>query len=269
MSDSDDGWEELERENRLLTRKLARLESNVKQMERVQDSNAKLLTNLMRELEEERARSNSLLLNVLPQHVIDRLNQGADVIADRYGSVTVLFSDLVGFTDLSRKMPAEELVAELNSLFSEFDALSQRMSVEKVKTIGDAYMVVAGLPGTRADHTVAVAEMALEMVEAVDRRGRSASPRWQIRIGMHTGPAVAGVIGRRKFVYDVWGETVNVANRLESSAPPGGIHVSEAVASAVRSQFGLEPRGSTELKGLGRMKTYLLAPRPEGNHRST
>jgi adenylate cyclase len=268
VSGRDETLHALARENRLLARKLARLETNMQQMERVQDSNAKLLTNLMHELEEERARSSSLLLNILPEHVIDRLNNGASVIADRYAAVTVLFSDLVGFTDLSTRIPAEELVADLNTLFSEFDELGERTSVEKVKTIGDAYMVVGGLPGTRSDHTLAVAEMALGMVAVVDRLGESASSRWQMRVGVHTGPAVAGVIGQRKFVYDVWGETVNVANRLESTAPPGGIHVSEAVAAAVKGRFDLEHRGSVDLKGVGNVKTFLLTA-AKGNARSS
>jgi class 3 adenylate cyclase len=249
--------EDLRRENRLLARKLARMDSNVRQMEEMQDSTSKLLSSLMRELDQERARSQSLLLNILPQAIIDRLG-GGETIADRYDSVTVLFSDLVGFTSISSELEPQLLVSELNKLFSEFDALCERTEVEKIKTIGDAYLAVGGLPGTRTDHATAVAELALGMVEAVERLNRSSDRNWRIRIGVHSGPAVAGVIGTRKFVYDVWGDTVNVASRLESSAEPNRIHVSEPVAEALRGSFDLEPRGTVDLKGKGKTESYLL-----------
>jgi adenylate cyclase len=250
--------EQLEKENRLLARKLARLEGNMRQMEEIQDTNSKLLSKLMRELDEERSRSRALLLNILPQPIIDRLEAGEELIADRYDSVTVLFSDFVGFTTISSEMPAPVLVTELNRLFSEFDALCERTSIEKIKTIGDAYLAVGGLPGSRTDHTAAVAEMALEMVSAIERVNESAQADWRIRIGIHTGPAVAGVIGTRKFVYDVWGDTVNVASRLEGSSEADRIHVSEPVADALAEGFDVEPRGSIQVKGKGEMRTFFL-----------
>ena len=250
--------EDLQRENRLLARKLARMDTNVRQMEEMQDSTSKLLSSLMRELDQERARSHSLLLNILPQAIIDRLGDGETTIADRYASVTVLFGDLVGFTSISSELEPQLLVSELNRLFSEFDALCERTEVEKIKTIGDAYLAVGGLPGTRADHATAVAELALGMVEAVARLNMSSGRDWKIRIGVHSGPAVAGVIGTRKFVYDVWGDTVNVASRLESSAEPNRIHISEPVAEALRGTFDLEPRGTIDLKGKGSTKSFLL-----------
>ncbi|HEX9235498.1 MAG TPA: adenylate/guanylate cyclase domain-containing protein [Actinomycetota bacterium] len=250
-----------EKENRLLTRKLSRLEQNVRQMEEIQDANSKLLSKLMLELEQERAKSHRLLLNILPQQIIDRLETGESVIADRYESVTVLFSDFVGFTSISARMAASVLVEELNRLFLEFDALCQETSVEKIKTIGDAYMAVGGLPDTRPDHTVAVAEMALEMLAVIERVNATAEAAWKIRIGVHTGPAVAGVIGSRKFVYDVWGDTVNMASRLESSSLPGRIHVSKDVADRLGSGFLLEPRGTVELKGKGATETFFLSVR--------
>jgi adenylate cyclase len=258
MDDRAPSPEDLQRENRLLARKLARMDSNVRQMEEMQDSTSKLLSSVMRELDQERARSHSLLLNILPQAIIDRLDAGETTIADRYPSVTVLFSDLVGFTALSSDLKPHALVAELNRLFSEFDALCERCEVEKIKTIGDAYLAVGGLPGTRADHVVAVAELALGMVEAVARLNVSTGRDWRIRIGIHTGPVVAGVIGTRKFVYDVWGDTVNVASRLESSSEPNRIHVSEPVAHTLRAIFELEPRGTLELKGKGETASYFL-----------
>jgi class 3 adenylate cyclase len=248
----------LDRENRLLTRKLARLDSNVRQMEEMQDATSKLLSGLMRELEEEKARSQALLLNILPQQIIDRLEAGEGVIADRFSDVTVLFSDLVGFTETSSDMDPQRLVSELNALFSRFDALCERTGVEKIKTIGDAYMAVGGLPGTRSDHVVATAELAMGMVEAIPGVADPSRRPWSIRIGIHSGPAVAGVIGTRKFVYDVWGDTVNVASRLEMTSEPDRIHVSEAVAEGLRGRFELETRGVIELKGKGRTESFFL-----------
>jgi len=258
MDDRAPSPEALQRENRLLARKLARMDTNVRQMEEMQDSTSKLLSSLMRELDQERARSHSLLLNILPQAIIDRLGEGETTIADRYDSVTVLFSDLVGFTSISSELEPQLLVSDLNRLFSEFDALCERTEVEKIKTIGDAYLAVGGLPGTRADHATAVAELALGMVEAVARLNVSSGRDWRIRIGVHSGPAVAGVIGTRKFVYDVWGDTVNVASRLESSAEPNLIHISKPVAEALRGTFDLEPRGTIDLKGKGKTESFLL-----------
>jgi class 3 adenylate cyclase len=252
---------ELERENRTLARRLSRLAVNVGQMEDLQDSNAKLLSTLMVELEEERAKSERLLLNVLPRRVVDRLQAGETVIADRHEAVTVLFSDFVGFTSLSSDLPATVVVDELNRLFSAFDALCERNGVEKIKTIGDAYMAVGGLPETRPDHAVAIAETALGMIDVVDRSTGSRG-EWRVRIGIHSGPCVAGVIGTRKFIYDVWGDTVNVASRLETSSLPGRVHLSAAVAGLLGDRFELEPREAIELKGKGRSQTYFLARRP-------
>jgi adenylate cyclase len=251
----------LERENRALARKLARIEANLRESERMNDGTSKLLSRLTQDLEEEQARSLALLRNILPQTIIDRLEAGEQTIADRYGSVTVLFSDFVGFTQISSGLEAGALVAELNRLFSRFDALCEEHGVEKIKTIGDAYFAVGGLAGTRADHEVAVAELALGMLGAVRDVAAQTGTGWKIRIGLHTGPAVAGVIGTRKFVYDVWGDTVNVASRLESSAEPDSIHVSESVAEALRASFDLTPRGRVELKGKGETPTFLLADR--------
>jgi class 3 adenylate cyclase len=211
----------------------------------------------MADLEVEQARSHDLLLNVLPQSIIDRLNAGEGLIADRHDDVAVVFSDFVGFTEISGRVPVASLVTSLNALFSAFDAASASLGVEKIKTVGDAYMAAAGLPGSNPDHVRAAADLALAMRAAVDEAGDP----WQVRIGLHSGPVAAGVIGTTKFVYDLWGDAVNIASRLESTAPPGGIQVSAGVAAALGDDFELEPRGVVDLKGKGSTETYLLLRR--------
>ncbi|MFN2614945.1 MAG: adenylate/guanylate cyclase domain-containing protein [Actinomycetota bacterium] len=250
-----DDFQALEKENRTLAKKLSRLETSIRDVEEMRDSTARLMTSLAKELDDERARSHSLLLNILPQPIIDRLGAGEQTIADRYDDVTVLFSDLVGFTSISSSLDATTLVTQLNAMFSQFDELCARYEVEKIKTIGDAYLAVGGLPGTREDHTVAVAELATGMRDVIVDMGDP----WRIRIGLHRGPAVAGVIGTHKFVYDVWGDTVNTASRLETSAKPNAIHVSREVAERLGDRFEVRARGRIELKGKGQVETYVLS----------
>ena len=245
------------KENLRLARRVTRLEATMQNLEEIRDTNARLLDRVMAELDAERARSHSLLLNVLPQHIIDRLNTGETLIADRHDDVAVVFTDFVGFTEISSRLPVAALVSELNALFSIFDAHCRALGVEKIKTIGDAYMAAAGLPGTAEDHVSAVADLALAMAAAV----RDAGDTWHVRIGIHTGPVVAGVIGSRKFVYDLWGDTVNVASRLESTSAPDRIQVSEAVAAALAGRYLLEARGNVELKGKGPTRAYFLVRR--------
>ena len=249
---------DLDKQNRSLLRKLERLQSNMRQLEEIRDTNGTLLSNLMRELDEERTRSRALLLNILPQGIVDRLETGETLIADRYDRVTVVMSDLVGFTSISARLEPRLLVSELNRLFSEFDAICARSGMEKIKTIGDAYLAVGGLPGTREDHVAAAGEMALSMMEALVRVNRAGTGGWRIRIGVHTGPAVAGVIGTWKFVYDVWGDTVNVASRLESTSLPDHIHVSATVARELGAAFETESRGVVHLKGTDDAETFFL-----------
>jgi adenylate cyclase len=252
---------DLEKENRVLARKLARMDSNVRQMEAMQDSTSVLLTRLTRELEEEKARSQSLLLNVLPQRIVDRLESGETQIADRLPEVTVLFGDIVGFTETSSNLEPHVLVAELNALFSRFDALCEEAGVEKIKTIGDAYMVAAGIPLERADHAEAIADMALAMGPQLARCAAEAGEALDVRIGIDSGPVVAGVIGQSKFSYDLWGDVVNTASRMESHAEPGTIQVTERAYARLRPNFELVPRGTIEVKGKGPMKSYLLTGR--------
>jgi class 3 adenylate cyclase len=203
-----------------------------------------------------------LLLNVLPAAVAAKLKQQVGIIADRVDDVSVLFSDLVGFTPLSLRMAPTELVELLNRVFSGFDELADRYGVEKIKTIGDAYMVAGGLIEPDPDHLAAMASMALAMLEHV-RALNAEFPGLSLRVGIHSGSVIAGVIGIRKFTYDIWGDTVNTASRLEYHGAPGRVHVSDTVHARLQGRFAFEPRGSVELKGRGAMETYFLdAPVP-------
>jgi class 3 adenylate cyclase len=213
----------------------------------------------MEELDAERAKSDGLLLNILPGSVAERLKSSARSIADGFPEVSVLFADMVGFTKLSARLSPEELVGGLNEMFSSFDDLADALGVEKIKTIGDAYMAVAGLHGEK-DHAARVADMALAMLERVAKMDRFDEPL-SVRIGIHSGPAVAGVIGKRKFIYDVWGDTVNTASRMESHGAPGAIHVTEDTKKLIERAFVFEERGEIDVKGKGPMRTWFLRSR--------
>ena len=255
----------LRKEAARLARRVGQLETTLRDVELARDANTRLLDRIMAELEVERARSRDLLLNILPQAIIDRLNGGERVIADRFDDVAVVFSDFVGFTEISARLPVSKVVSSLNEMFSGFDAACAALGVEKIKTIGDAYLAAAGLPraeageapNTSTNHVARAAELALTMLSVVDAVG----PPWRIRIGIHNGPVVAGVIGTSKFVYDLWGDAVNVASRLEASSEPGRIQVSASVAAATSAQFLLEPRGRIDLKGKGSTETFFLLDR--------
>ena len=209
-------------------------------------------------LAEEHGRSERLLLNILPAPISARLKANEEAIADGFADVTVLFADLVGFTELSQKLTPRALVAMLNRVFSSFDDLAEELGMEKIKTIGDCYMVVAGLPEPRPGHVEATARMALGIRAALDRVNKEAGYGLRLRIGMHTGPVIAGVIGKRKFIYDVWGDTVNTASRMESSGSPDEIQVTQAVHDRLVGAFSFTPRGRIKAKGLGEMETYFL-----------
>jgi class 3 adenylate cyclase len=212
----------------------------------------------MRMLDEERARAEALLLNILPEPIAARLKRSGESIAEHSGGVTVLFADIAGFTPLSASKTPQELVDLLNRVFTEFDHLADQHGLEKIKTIGDAYMAVAGLPQPQADHAARAARMALAMHEAIARVARESGEALVLRIGLHSGPVVAGVIGKRKFAYDLWGDTVNTASRMESHGVPGAIHCTEATRALLDGGFRLEPRGPVEIKGKGTMNTFLL-----------
>ena len=200
-----------------------------------------------------------LLLNILPEGIARRLREGERVIADRIEEATLLFADIVNFTTMSSRMTPTEVVALLNDVFSLFDDLVDRYDLEKIKTIGDAYMVVGGLPGQSPDHVERVADMAIELCEQVRRIARQ--PDLQFRVGIHVGPIVAGVIGVKKFIYDVWGDTVNVASRMESHGIPGAIQVTSAVYERLRDRYRFEERGLVDIRGKGQLQTWFLVGR--------
>ena len=212
----------------------------------------------LKEIQTEREKSERLLLNVLPPPIAERLKEGEVVIADNYAEVTVLFADIVSFTTLSAEMLPATLVALLNDIFSEFDQLARHFGLEKIKTIGDNYLIVGGLPTPRPDHAEAIAEMALGMQDVMRKIFTDQGQPVQIRVGMHIGPVVAGVIGRQKFSYDLWGATVNIASRMQSQGVPGQIQVTEAVHQRLRDKYKFEERGIVPVKNIGDMRTYFL-----------
>lgn len=209
-------------------------------------------------LEIERAKSEAILRNTLPDAIVDRLKASDGLIADDHVEVTVLFGDIVDFTPWSADKPAREVLDFLNQIFSRFDRLVGEYDLEKIKTVGDCYMVAAGAPTPRADHVEVAARLALAMQAEAARLSAEQGTPMLFRIGLHTGPLIAGVIGEKRFLYDVWGDTVNMASRLESHGIPGAIQVSAEVAERLRGRFALEPRGEVEIKGKGLVETYLL-----------
>jgi adenylate cyclase len=210
------------------------------------------------ELRAEKERSEALLRNILPRTIIERMRRGETVIADHIDEATILFSDLVGFTELAARLPAGRTIELLGLLFSRFDELAAAHGLEKIKTIGDAYMVAGGIPEKLKDHATAMAEMALAMLDCTAATSVTLGEPLQLRIGLHTGALIAGVIGTHKFVYDVWGDTVNTASRMENLGLPGRIHVSAATRQALGDAYRFEPRGALEVKGKGMMETYFL-----------
>ncbi|MBD1939844.1 adenylate/guanylate cyclase domain-containing protein [Microcoleus sp. FACHB-68] len=233
----------------------------IEQLAQERTRQAEQLQKALHQLSKEQEKSERLLLNILPQPIAERLKQEQTIIADSFAEVTVLFADIVGFTQLASRISATELVQLLNEIFSAFDKLAVWHGLEKIKTIGDAYMVVGGLPMHRPDHAQAIAEMALDMQLAILKFNAEHREAFTIRIGIHTGPVVAGVIGTNKFIYDLWGDTVNIANRMESHGIPGCIQISAATYERLQHLYQFEMRGYIPIKGKGEMLTYLLAGR--------
>jgi class 3 adenylate cyclase len=212
-------------------------------------------------LEAERARSEGLLRNMLPEAIAERLKRRQGVIADAFGQVTVLFADIVDFTEHAARTPPEATVTLLNELFSQFDELTETRGLEKIKTVGDAYMVAGGLPDPMPDHTGAVADLALELLRVAAGRSLPDGRPVRLRIGLDSGPVVAGVIGRRKFSYDLWGDTVNTASRMQTSGVPGCIQVTERTRALLGDRYLFQERGRIQVKGKGTMRTYFLSGR--------
>lgn len=216
---------------------------------------------LTRQLKEEQARSERLLLNILPGPIAERLKRSPVSIADSFAEVTVLFADIVDFTPLSARITPTQVVELLNRIFSAFDALAERHGLEKIKTIGDAYMAVGGLPEPRSDHAAAIADLALEMREAVTELSAPLNEPLRLRIGLHIGPAVAGVIGAKKFIYDLWGDTVNLASRMQTHGEPDGIMITSILASALEATHRVERIGTIPIKGRGLVEVWRLVGR--------
>jgi adenylate cyclase len=213
---------------------------------------------MMEELRLAKERNETLLLSILPRAVVDRINDGASMVADHIPEATIVFADIVNFTPFSGQMTPTEVVGVLNRIFSVFDRLVDQHRAEKIKTIGDGYMVAVGIPEPCEDHAVIAARLSLAMLETFDTIRSELNAAIQLRVGIHTGPAIAGVIGERKFAYDIWGTTVNIASRMESHGAADRVHVSKAVADRVAGQFKLTPRGAVEVKGAGLMETFWL-----------
>ena len=198
------------------------------------------------------------MLNILPKPVADQLKQNSSTIAESFPEATVLFADIVGFTQLSAQKSPTEIVTLLNKIFSAFDQLADQHGLEKIKTIGDAYMVVGGLPMPKPDHAEAIAAMALDMQTAIDTFNQETGEAFIMRIGVSTGPVVAGVIGTHKFTYDLWGDTVNMASRMESHGIAGRIQVTDSTYDRLHNKYVFEERGTIDVKGKGEMITYWL-----------
>jgi PAS domain S-box-containing protein len=209
----------------------------------------------------EQHKSERLLLNILPKPIADQLKQFEGSLAQQFTESTILFADIVGFTPLAAQLPPLELLNLLNQIFSVFDQLAEKHGVEKIKTIGDAYMVAGGLPVPTDNHAEAIAQMALDMQQAIGKFQTQQGESFQIRIGINTGPVVAGVIGIKKFSYDLWGDAVNVASRMESLGLPGKIQVTAVTKERLQDKFLFEERGAIEVKGKGKMMTYWLTER--------
>jgi adenylate cyclase len=213
-------------------------------------------------LRQEQAKAENLLLNILPRSIADRLKAETQPIADQIGSASILFADVVDFTPWSERLPPAEVVGYLDHLFSHFDELAERYGLEKIKTIGDCYMVAAGVPTPRPDHARALALMAFDMVEAMRSDEVFGQLGLELRVGINSGPVVAGVIGRKRFLYDLWGDAVNTASRMESHGAPGRIQITRATYELLADEFECEPRGTIAVKGKGEVEVwYLIRPR--------
>ena len=216
------------------------------------------LGHFVRERDREREKSESLLLNVLPREIAAELREHGRTQARHYESVSILFADLVGFTPMSHELPPEEVLALLDRVFTEFDALVDAAGVEKVRTIGDAYMISAGAPTPRPDHAPVLVQVGLDMLQAIELHNTTSPHRLQLRVGINSGPAVAGVIGRSKFQWDIWGDTVNLASRMESHGQPGYVQIASGTRALIGDQFDVDARGEIDVKGRGPLPAWFV-----------
>jgi adenylate cyclase len=212
-------------------------------------------------LRSEQAKAENLLLNILPRSIADRLKAQTQTIADQFSSASILFADVVDFTPFSERLPPADVVGILDHLFSHFDALAERYELEKIKTIGDCYMVAAGVPSPRPDHARALALMALDMVEAMRSSDDVGHLGLELRVGINSGPVIAGVIGRKRFLYDLWGDAVNTASRMESHGTPGRVQITRSTYELLGDEFECEPRGPIPVKGKGDVEAWYLVGR--------
>jgi class 3 adenylate cyclase len=212
-----------------------------------------------RKLQAAHKEARSLLLNILPEMIADKLSRERKGIAERYEETTILFSDIVGFTELASGLSAEELVRILNGIFSRFDSIVEELGLEKIKTIGDGYMAASGVPRRREDHAAAAVRCGMRMLSVLEEFNGENGLHLALRVGIHSGSVIAGVIGKNKFSYDLWGDTVNIASRMESHGLPGRVHISESAYRLVKAEFSTEEREPISVKGKGLMKTYLVS----------
>jgi len=223
-----------------------------------------LLAVFARQRQDAQDRAETLLLNILPRSIADKLKAKPQTIADAFTEASILFADVADFTPMAERVSPVRVVEMLDQLFGHFDDLAERYQLEKIKTMGDCYMAAAGIPVPRPDHASAVAQMALDMLEAVREQGVMGSLGFELRIGINSGPVVAGVIGRKRFLYDLWGDAVNTAGRMQTEGTPGHIQITRATYELLRDEFVCEPRGTVAVKGKGEMETWYLLGRRGG-----
>lgn len=222
-----------------------------------------LLAVFARQRQDAQERAETLLVNILPRPIAEKLKAMPQTIADSFTSASILFADVVDFTPLAERVPPARVVEMLDQLFGHFDTLAERYELEKIKTIGDCYMAAAGIPSPRPDHARMLALMALDMLDAVRKQGAMGSLGFELRIGINSGPVVAGVIGRKRFLYDLWGDAVNTAGRMQTDGTPGRIQITRATYELLKDEFVCEPRGTVSIKGKGEMETWYLIGRRE------
>jgi adenylate cyclase len=222
-----------------------------------------LLAVFARQRQDAQERAETLLINILPRSIAEKLKAMPQTIADSFTSASILFADVVDFTPMAERLPPARVVEMLDQLFGHFDTLAERYDLEKIKTIGDCYMAAAGIPSPRPDHARILALMALDMLDAVREQGAMGSLGFELRIGINSGPVVAGVIGRKRFLYDLWGDAVNTAGRMQSEGTPGRIQITRATYELLKDEFVCEPRGTVPIRGKGEMETWYLVGRRE------